>query len=198
MLKKRISAYLIDMLIVTIISSFIYTLPFFTSNQEEYLNNYETYTKTYTDYLKNNKDEKDLLNSEYQMIKSSSTILIIRVGVIIFYFSIIPYFKNGQTLGKKINKIRITSNNKDLTPHQIFFRGLISSIALFDIINLFILLLCNQQIYIITSIIISYITYIFYITSFVCILINKEKRSLHDLILNTKIIETKQNLNQNL
>ena len=84
MLIKRISAYLIDMLIITIISSFIYTLPFFTSSQEEYLNNYETYTKTYAEYLKNNKNEKDILNSEDQMIKSSSTILIIRVGVISF------------------------------------------------------------------------------------------------------------------
>lgn len=198
MLIKRISAYLIDMLIITIISSFIYTLPFFTSSQEEYLNNYETYTKTYAEYLKNNKSEKDILNSEYQMIKSSSTILIIRVGVIIVYFSIIPYFKNGQTLGKKLNKIKISSNNKDLTPHQIFFRGLISSVVLIDIINLFILLLYNQQTYLISSIITNYLTYIFYITSFLCIAFNKEKRSLHDLILNTKIIETKQSLNQNL
>lgn len=192
MLRKRITAYLIDMLIVTLISSFIYTLPFFTSNQEEYLNNYEKYTKTYTEFIKGNKKEEDLINSEYKMIKSSSTILIIRVGVVIMYFSIIPYFKKGQTLGKKINKIRITSNKKEeIKPGTYFLRGLISSVAIFDIISLFILILCKRPIYLISSTLISYLTTLFYITSFICILANKEKRSLHDLLLNTKIIETK-------
>ena len=192
MTKKRIAAYIIDMLIVTIISSFIYTLPLFAKDQEYYLNNYESYTKTYTEYLKNNKNEEDLVNSEYKMIKSSSTILIIKVGVTLIYFSILPYFKNGQTIGKKIFKLRIgQANQKELKPGNFFIRGLISSVVLIDIINLFILLLSNKNIYLITSIITSYLTYMFYITSFICILINKNKRSFHDLITNTKVIETK-------
>ena len=199
MIRKRITAYLIDMLIVTIISSFIYTVPIFASSQEEYLNNYENYTNTYREFIKGNKTEEDIINSEYKMIKSSSTILIIRVGIIIAYFSIIPYFKNGQTLGKKINKIKVfSSNKKEIKPSVYFIRGLISSVVIFDLINLFVLILCNRQTYLITSGIISYLTYLFYIASLICILITKERKSLHDLLLNTKIIETKQILNQNL
>lgn len=191
MTKKRIAAYIMDMFLITIISSFIYTFPLFAKDQENYLSSYETYTKTYTEYLKNNKSDEELINAEYKMIKSSSTILIIKVGVTLICFSILPYFKNGQTIGKKIFKIKIESqNNKELNPGPIFIRGLISSVVIIDIINLFILLLCNKNIYLITSIITSYLTYIFYISSFICILINKGNRSLHDLIINTKVIET--------
>ena len=83
------------------------------------------------------------------------------------------------TFTPNYNAISITITLIVCTLILIFFHGIIG-----DIIALIIATL--------STIITSYLTYMFYIASFICILINKNKRSFHDFITNTKVIEIKE------
>lgn len=192
MIKKRIFAYIIDMIIITIISSFIYVLPIFEKEQEYYLEATNNYTETYKEYIENKKTEKDVLNAEYEMISTSSTLLIIRISTIIVYFSIIPYFKKGQTFGKKIMKIQVVPNKGKTTNAGLYFlRGLLSSNAIIEIISILILIFASKTTYQNTSLLINYITYFIYFLMLYIPLSRKDKRTLHDLITKTKVIELK-------
>ena len=148
MIIKRIAAYIIDILIVSIITAFVYTMPIFGSTQEEYLDSYNNYLKEYTTYIEDQSNEDRLLDSEYKMVKSSSTLLIVEIGVTIVYFSIIPFFTKGKTLGKKITKLQVVSNNsKPLNPGLFFLRGLINSVIIIDMIIYFFFKYTSKYIY---------------------------------------------------
>lgn len=192
MIKKRIFAYIIDMIIITIISSFIYVLPVFEKEQEYYLEATNNYTETYKEYRENKKTENDVLNAEYEMVITSSTLLIIRISTIIIYFSIIPYFKNGQTFGKKIIKIQVVPNKgKNINPGLFFLRGLLSSNVIVEIISILILIFASKTIYQNTSLLISYVTYFIYFLMIYIPLSRKDNKTLHDLITKTKVVELK-------
>lgn len=190
MIIRRITAYIIDILIVSVITAFVYTMPFFGNTQEEYLESYNEYLSEYTTYMENPTNEDKLLDSEYKMVKSSSTLLIVEIGVTIIYFSIIPFFTKGKTLGKKITKLQVVSNNsKPLNPGLFFLRGLLNSMIIIDIINMFVLLIGNKSIWIDVTTVTSIISTILYITMFEFMVIRKDRRSLHDIIANTKVID---------
>lgn len=193
MIRKRIISYGIDLILVTIITSFIFTLFTIGTNPEEYLESYENYMKTTNNYINDEATEEDLINAEYDMMKSSNSLMIIKVGTTIFYFAIIPFLMNGQTIGKKLTKIKVVSNNnKPLHPGLMFLRGLIVSLVLIDIINIVSLMYASPSSWYDITYITSALTYTTYIVLIEFAIFRKDKRSLHDLISNTKVIESKQ------
>ena len=51
---------------------------------------------------------------------------IINCVIIILYFVVLPLYKNGQTLGKKIFKIKIVREDKeDLTANELIIRNIV-------------------------------------------------------------------------
>ena len=52
MIRKRIIAYGIDLILVTIITSFIFSILTLRTNPEEYLKSYENYMNTTNNYLR--------------------------------------------------------------------------------------------------------------------------------------------------
>lgn len=192
MLRKRIISYGVDLLIVTIITSFMFTIFSFGTKPEEYIESYEKYMNITNSYLKEEATENDVIKAEYEMMKSSKNLMILKIGTTIFYFSIIPFLMNGQTIGKKITKIKVTSiDSKPLHPGLMFLRGLIVSLVLIDIINITTLILCNPSTWYKITNITSIMTYITYIALIEFIIIRKDKRSFHDLIAHTKVIDAK-------
>ena len=141
MIKKRIFAHVIDIFIVAILTSLIFSMPVFEKESELYLANTEKYQETYQSYLNNGADADEVIKSEYEMYHSSTLLLITKAGITIIYFSIIPYFTNYKTIGKKILKIQIAPIKGTEIPAGSFFtRGLITSNVIFDIISIIILL----------------------------------------------------------
>ena len=103
-LTKRITAWIIDIIIVTIILfilSLIYNPD--TTDLEQSLNNimvsYVQKDITFSNYL----EQTSII---YKQIDTVNLLLnIINALIIIGYFIILPYFNNGQTIGKKVNAI---------------------------------------------------------------------------------------------
>ena len=185
----RLTAYIIDVIIISLITSIIFTsIPTnnkelekqLSSLQDEVLSNnitYEEFVDEYQDlYYKNKKDT---------MTQSAITLTIT-----IAYFVIFQYMNKGQTIGKKILHLRVVDNNTE-KPLSIF-KGLIRSLLIWNILSetlgIVLIYILNKESYITSYLIISSIESIFIFITAMFTLYRKDNRGLHDIIINSKVI----------
>lgn len=185
----RLTAYIIDVIIISLITSIIFTsIPTnnkelekqLSSLQDEVLSNsitYEEFVDEYQDlYYKNKKDT---------MTQSAITLTIT-----IAYFVIFQYMNKGQTIGKKILHLRVVDNNTE-KPLSIF-KGLIRSLLIWNILSgtlgIVLIYILNKESYITSNLIISSIESIFIFITAMFTLYRKDNRGLHDIIINSKVI----------
>lgn len=160
------------------------------------LNEYTKWNDKYTEYIKDTKNinlkDKEIVDYTYQLNKTGQVYFIVDIIVYIGYFVFFQKFNKGQTLGKKIVKIRIL--NKDNTSANIS-QLLIRSLLIYGIITqLSILLTINfvsKNMYLYINNIITFIsTIIFWACAFV-IIFRKDNQGLHDLLVHTIVVEEK-------
>ena len=185
----RLTAYIIDVIIISLITSIIFTsIPTnnkelekqLSSLQDEVLSNnitYEEFIDEYQDlYYKNKKDT---------MTQSAITLTIT-----IAYFVIFQYMNKGQTIGKKILHLRVVDNNTE-KPLSIF-KGLIRSLLIWNILSgtlgIALIYILNKESYITSYLIISSLESIFIFITAMFTLYRKDNRGLHDIIINSKVI----------
>ena len=193
---KRLGALILDMIIVsTVVSMFT----FFVNNNS----NYEKLTKEYSDVMEQAMDKKTspkeykkLLSKasdiSYDLSKQTVVVSFISLTMYILYFIVFQFYNKGQTIGKKLMKIKIESNDgKDLTMNQLAVRSLIINSILANLILLAVIILGSKDVYFVSSTTVSMIQYIIIFTTAIMILFRKDKRGLHDVITNTKVINEK-------
>ena len=185
----RLTAYIIDVIIISLITSIIFTsIPTnnkelekqLSSLQDEVLSNnitYEEFVDEYQDlYYKNKKDT---------MTQSAITLTIT-----IAYFVIFQYMNKGQTIGKKLLHLKVVDNNTE-KPLSIF-KGLIRSLLIWNILSgtlgIALIYILNKESYITSYLIISSLESIFIFITAMFTLYRKDNRSLHDIIINSKVI----------
>jgi len=244
---KRIIAYLLDVFIITLISTLLVSNKYININYEKYQTVFETYNKEYNEYdyiigaLNDSFDDEKITKKEYskitkrsnkykiimdnyfddskitkneynkiikeieevysntqttnnyKLIKYSTIPTIISVLTILLYFVVIQYNFNGQTLGKKIMKLRVVSNSdKKLTIYNFFIRSLIVNEIFINILNIVFVNILSKNNYIFYNQIIYIITYILETCIIFSILIDKNNRGIHDYVSNSKVIEEKE------
>ena len=201
---KRIGAYLIDIILVTVVATLISSNSYinkdykkYEETYDEYITKYEEYndyytnfdnyyntgskisekeynkllefgeiyTKDLTNYYEDNKiDEKEYnkilenLNTNYSKIENNYSYKLLKYSIIptivslmciLLYFVVIQFYFNGQTLGKKIMKIRtVSNNNKNLTILNFLIRSLIVNEVLINILNIVFLIILSKNNYI--------------------------------------------------
>ena len=107
---KRIVAYILDLFIVAVIASAIFTLPIFKTESQNYTKYYEEYLTLITSGGSTDISEDEQIEILYNMSKSSQSLYIINAGIIIIYFGIISYILKGKTIGKKLLHIQTVPN----------------------------------------------------------------------------------------
>lgn len=186
----RLTAYIIDIFIISLITSIICTsLP--TNNkelekdlntlQEEVLSNkitYEQFVDEYQDlFYKNKKDT---------MAQSAITLTIT-----IAYFVVFQYMNKGQTIGKKLLHIKVVDNTTE-KPLSIF-KGLIRSLLIWNILSgtlgIVLIYILNEKSYITSYLVITSIESIFIFITAMYTLYRKDNRGLHDIMINSKVIK---------
>ena len=186
---KRLLAYVIDTIILTLI---IGVLSNVASNKqyekasEEYMKLQESYMKqeiTITEY------QNDIKPLVYDMQNSSVTINIVSVLLSIAYFIVFQYLNRGQTIGKKLMRIKITENNKEPSLKAMVIRTIIINSILTGILNIVLVYLLNKNTYYTGYQIVSYIELAFAFISALFIIYRKDKLGLHDIIAKTEVIE---------
>lgn len=188
---QRISAYVIDVLIITIISMLLTS---WIPKSEEYKSAIEKENNLISDINKENLNQSDFIDELYETrytiekenITESLIIIVINLG----YFVGFAYYNKGQSVGKKIMHIRVASNNgKDASYLQLFGRTLIIHGCFTSLLSIILLLFIKSNQYIYTIGLIGLIQSLVTIITIIMVIVRKDKKGLHDLICKTKVIE---------
>ena len=190
---KRIVAYVLDIMLVTIISTM---LTYFLPENKEYNKSLDKYSSLLNNVTNEELTEEEFLKETndiiYDINMNSVTINIVTTVLTISYFVVFTYFMNGQTLGKKLMNLKIVSTSKKkLTMNNYLVRGLLINTILMNVLEVIFILGLNKQTYLKANDIITYIFGIIYIITFGMILFREDKRGLHDYLAGTKVISVK-------
>ncbi len=187
---KRILAYLID---VFIVSFFGVLLGYFIPVSDEYKTANEELASVISDYEEEKIDKNAYLEKanelSYTINKESLTMTVITIVIYIIYFVVVPYYYNGQTLGKKIMKLKVISNkDKKLSMNNYLIRALIVDSILSNVIGVVAILLLSKSAYLTTYNFVSNFFMYLNIITFAMILFSKDGRGLHDILAGTKVV----------
>lgn len=186
---KRLGAFIIDTMILSVIFSLI-TIGFNTDTSNinkkltTMLEQYENSEITIEEYS----DKVTTLN--YKLQKSSIMVNTVNVVLYVGYFIVFGYLNKGQTLGKKICKIKVVNKDNgrpsiwNMVVRSLFIYGVFT--LLFSVIFVNIL---NNKIFTYGYTIVTYIEAIFMIICFFMVLYRKDGKGLHDIMAKTYVIE---------
>lgn len=251
-LVKRVCAYMVDILIVMILSLAITSIPFLRKNTKEYQDKYseyeEKYTKTnefyqllqtsyqdneisqeeydellkkeiYLDILTEQYEDNKISKGEYKEItnkinedttnltKDYNYILgkiaisdsIITIITTLLYFGVIQYILKGQTVGKKLLNLQVVSaSKKELNIINYILRSLIINNVLLNAIGLIFLAYSSKKIYLQADSTLSLLVSIVEAITIFLVMTREDKRGLHDLLFNTKVISLEKEPNKEI
>lgn len=202
---RRISAFLIDVFLVTFVSTIFSSISYVNPFIENYKVAYDEYREIYKSEsesvltnptIKNvvdysNKMSKQIYKIDYSMLFNNIYYLVFSF----LYFVLFAYFTNGQTLGKKLFKLKVVrQDGEKVKLSNLMLRTLLSGSSIFMgvniivVIQLLLLMIPQNQVYFYAILFSSMISYVIEIIGLV-LLFSKEHRSLDDIIASTKVID---------
>lgn len=202
---RRISAFLIDIFLVTFVSTIFSSISYVNPFIENYKVAYDEYREIYKSEsesvltnptIKNvvdysNKMSKQIYKIDYSMLFNNIYYLVFSF----LYFVLFAYFTNGQTLGKKLFKLRVVrQDGEKVKLSNLMLRTFLSGSSIFMgvniivVIQLLLLMISQNQVYFYAILFSSMISYVIEIIGLV-LLFSKEHRSLDDIIGSTKVID---------
>ena len=186
---KRLSSFVVDTMIISFVFSLI-TMGFTVNTDQindelgSMFDQYENSEITLEEYT----DKVIDLNHELQ--KNMLTTNILEVVLYVGYFVVFGYLNKGQTLGKKLCKIKIVNkegsipNIWNMIIRSLFIYGISTLLFSTIFVNIF-----SSKVFTYGYTIITYIEVIIMFTSFFMIIYKKDGRGLHDIIAKTYVIE---------
>lgn len=186
---KRILAFLIDSFILSIVFTVI-TINFNDNSDnisnklmetlEQYQNN-EITMEEYTD---------SVVDTNYQLQKSSVPTNALQVVLYVGYFIVFGYLNKGQTVGKKLCKIKVVNKDGNLPS---VWNMIVRSLLIYGIFTLLYSIvfvnILDKYIFTYGYMFIDYTIAIFVMIAFFMVLYKKDGRGLHDVIAGTYVIE---------
>jgi len=193
---KRIGAYLIDILIITLIGMAITKLSFINPKYDEYLEASNKYNNLLTDYydkkIEVEEVNKKTMEISYELNKSGAVFIACDIVTIILYFGVFAFVTKGETLGKKMMGLRIVNTkDKPLKIYNYIIRCIILNGILMDVVTLIAICFSKDTYYNIYSLG-SNINMIINIVIFVSVMFTSNGRGLHDIIAGTQVIDAKK------
>ena len=190
--SKRIWAFFIDYLLVSLFLTMVYQIRILNPNYEKYNEVYEEYvdivndldTNEYLTFIESNNYK--LVN--YNLSKYSISLICINLIVYILYFGVFQFWNKGQTLGKKIMKIKLVSKKDNLKLWQCLLRTVILYGVLFELIRVFAIIFVSVDSYYVINNVLSIANSFLFYAIVLCILFRKDGRGLHDILCDTDVV----------
>ena len=190
LLLQRFFAYLIDMFVIVVITS-LFATPFVDAQKSNELSkrSEELVEKYLAEEIDTNEYTAELSNISYDLSKSSGITSIISIFLGVSYYVVFQLYNKGQTLGKKVMKIKVVSTNGELSMNQMIFRSFIANSILLNILSIMFLMMAPRHIYFACVGLFSFIQYVVVIISVFMIKFSKNGLTVHDRLLHTKVIK---------
>ena len=205
MTYNRLCAYTIDMLIVMLLTYLLantYSLNPFLYDREDAYNNYkEVYDKI--DFNGEPEETMKALNEMNEPLYNLERVQVYElmwyVVLMIFYFVIFQTLNNGQTIGKKICRLKVVKkDNGEAGPFRLLLHSLMVGSSfyygfnLITIINVIALALANKEIYMPIYFIITFLGMALEVIYYILVFASKDNRWLNDIIAGVKTVEVKK------
>ena len=188
---QRFIAFLLDIFILSSIASLI-SYPFLDAKSIDKLNKnssevIEKYTTgeidmdTYVDEVK---------GISYQLSQKQGVVSLVTLFLAVLYFIVYQYYNNGQTIGKKLMKIKVVSStDQEITMNSFIFRSLIVNSILVDMISFAIVIFGNETAYFYGVAICGIIKYTLLLICGFMVMWSKSGMGLHDRIAHTTVVK---------
>lgn len=186
---KRLFAYLIDYLIVSFIAALVACVFIDGDNMIEANERLKKVTNEISasveiDTLK----YEELIDAYYDTSRYQGVITLFELIVVISYYIVYQIYNDGQTIGKKLMKIKVVSRNGDLTMNQMIFRTCLSTTLFINLFSLFLISFVSKYTYFYWILIIEVIFWITLLISCVMAMFSKNGFALHDKLFNTEVV----------
>lgn len=187
---KRFFAYLIDIVIVFVLSTLI--TGFIPASQKATViseNIVDLTNRVSEKEISKEKYNHELQELNYQLTKETVIISLINIVVYLLYFVVYPVYNNGQTIGKKAQGLKIVNKNSQVASmNNLLVRTLILHGIAINIISLILILTITKSSFMLINSTLSYLNYLFLVISLFAVILTKSGRGLHDVLSNTKVI----------
>lgn len=186
----RFIAFIIDSIIVFIISVALVAVLPANPNHEKYLKELESIQ---TDMMNKKINASESFNRMkdvvYDVDYTNVLVSLTQVVVFIGYFVIFQYKNKGQTLGKKLMKLKVVSTDtKELNLNQVAVRALICDSIFINLLLVACVLFISRDYYYYASFGLQLLNYGIIIVALFMILFRKDGKGLHDLVAKTKVV----------
>ena len=197
--SQRFVAFMIDLILVSFITSLVTAIIPTNSSidklydqQVKIVENYTTGKITMQEYV------NQLVDINYDIAKQTGIITLVSIAISLLYYVLYVYKNDGQSIGKKMMKIKIQKKDKDkeLTMNDLLFRTMILQGTLVSIIGFCTILFLDKDTYLATNSLLNLIQYSILIISFFLIAFTKERQGLHDMVAKTEVVCTNTVLNK--
>ena len=202
--RSRVSAFLIDVLFVIILTTLtanVYQVnPYLYDTDKAYKEYNELYNDTLENIDVNNPEiPTKLKNAMYKYDKTNTYLYLWYMIFGVLYFVLFQFFNNGQTLGKKLFKLRVV-NEKEENPNIIQYivrflingSTLIMGVHLLILIKVIVLLVgCSGRMYYDIHMILQSVSILIELILLGTLIVNKNNKMFNDFIARTKVIEVK-------
>ncbi len=187
---QRFMAFILDIIIVTMVVDII-SMPFVDSkNTEKLMNESNEVVQKYVDGEINiDTYVTEMIPIIYRTEKNNGFISLITIVMEILYFVVFQIYNDGQTIGKKLLKIKVVSKDGKLTMNQMIFRSLIINSILVELISFGFMLFASQKTYFYGVGSFEIIQYIILLISAFMVIFGESKEGLHDKIAHTKVLK---------
>jgi len=184
--SKRLFAYIIDIIILGIILLLVNVI--MPKDNKELNVKLDTLNENYlNEEIGFNEYLNDYSEISYDLDKQNIIYTLANIIFVIIYFIILPYFLNGQTVGKKLLKIKVTKEKK-LTIASLIIRNLIINGLAYMLIGLLLIYILNPYTYFVTTTILGLIQLTLMIIILIGLIKNKESLILHDRLSYTNVV----------
>ena len=187
---QRLCAYFIDVLIVSIIAGLISTA-FIDSDKLNDLTKrleYVTQEITTAQELDNLKFE-EYIDACYDVARYQGIVVFVELIVVILYYVVYQIYNNGQTVGKKLTKIKVVSRNGELTMNQMIFRACLSTSLLTNLMSLIIISFSSKYGFFYGTLSFEMVSYCIFFVSVIMVMFSKKGYALHDKLFNTEVVK---------
>lgn len=197
--SQRFVAFMIDLILVSFITSLVTAIIPTNSSidklydqQVKIVENYTNQKITMQEYV------NQLVDINYDIAKQTGIITLVSIAISLLYYVLYVYKNDGQSIGKKMMKIKIKKKDKDkeLTMNDLLFRTMILQGTLVSIIGFCTILFLDKDTYLATNSLLNLIQYSILIISFFLVAFTKERQGLHDMVAKTEVVCTNNVLNK--
>lgn len=188
---KRIVAFVIDILLVTCVTTIITKWLPVDPYKEKYEATYEEYMEL-VDVLKEDgsKYEDKIVELNYNLYKYRVVSSAISIGALILYFGIIQMILKGQTVGKKVMNLQVVSNSdKKLNIFNYLIRVIILNNVIFTVISMVAVYVVSGKNFYYVTYVVSLLQSMVYMVNILMVVMKKNNRGLHDILAGTKVID---------